>query len=165
LKNSFDTDLVKPFQPLVERIDQQITSFNGEKVHDGIQAARWCHDHNLIQQGYTILYETLLTYFVSAINEDPGDKIMRELASQASHIFNNHKPRDEWKDEARQHPDTVNKFFEIFQKKPELIKMREKLGTRRNDLNHCGLNDSPTSAQKLIDSLEGYIDEFEKFLG
>ena len=56
---------IKPLVPLFEHIRRSVSQFRGDSVHDGVKAAKWCLDHNLIQQGYSILQETLITYFVN----------------------------------------------------------------------------------------------------
>ena len=65
-------DLLPAFIPLLDRVRQKMVPFRGgDDVADGIQAARWCLEHNLIQQGYTILHETLITHCVKQIGGDP----------------------------------------------------------------------------------------------
>ena len=49
--NKFEAlETVQPFKPIFKRIKNQIDEFSGDTVHDGIQAANWCLDHNLFSK-------------------------------------------------------------------------------------------------------------------
>ena len=53
-------EVIKPFQPILQTLSEKTAPFSGETLSDGIRAAEWCLNHNMIQQGYTILQEVLI---------------------------------------------------------------------------------------------------------
>lgn len=52
---------IAPLKPLLENVKTAFSSFSDENVLNGISAARWCLEHKLIQQGITILRETIIS--------------------------------------------------------------------------------------------------------
>jgi len=163
-KVNLNTPLNKPLQPLFEKINKQLDVFPEKSVIDGIQAARWCLDHNLIQQGYTILQETLITYFVSKIGEDPENfqnkNLVRTLANQAVYIFFNGWGKDKEKKSPKE-KQIIIKFINFYEKNDQLIKYYHDLTGFRNDLNHCGFNTSPRSTKKIEEKLGELIVQIE----
>ncbi|MBW1705832.1 MAG: TIGR02221 family CRISPR-associated protein [Deltaproteobacteria bacterium] len=130
----------EPFQPVFKQIKEQISLFKGDSVMDGISAVRWCLDHNLIQQGYTILRETLISHFVSKIGENPRylKNKNRQIVNQAVTIYANNLSRKEWIKPAKDDPETTRKFIKYFKTQKELVKIYNDLSDSRNDLNHAG---------------------------
>lgn len=147
-----------PLKTILEKIHTQLQRFPGHFVKDGIQAARWCLEHNLIQQSYTILQETLITYFIHMIGENPEDfkNKNRAIANQAVIIFLTKKSFENWKREARENKSVVEKFLQFYRTRPELIKTYNDLTGFRNDLNHSGYSESPSN----IDKFEKRMDHF-----
>jgi CRISPR-associated Csx2 family protein len=59
------TSLIKPLAPLLQQLNTIATRFDHDNtVITGIESAKWCSEHNLVQQAYTILQETCITAFV-----------------------------------------------------------------------------------------------------
>jgi len=167
LRQALDTchsqHLLLPLQPLLKRVRQKLEPFRDDVVHDGIQAARWCLDHNLIQQGYTILQETLITFFVLQAHQDPAQKKNRELASQTVTIFLNSINESNRLPPAAHHPEIVNKFMAFLQNNWKLAEIFRNLSQSRNDLNHAGFV-SPRSADAFTTSLDNFIVKVEKVI-
>ncbi len=162
----FNNPLNSPLKTVLGRIKDQIYKFPGHFITDGIQAARWCMEHNLIQQSYTILQETLITYFVYKIGEDPENyqnkNINRILANQAVNIFINNRSKDKWKKEAQENIPVVDKFLKFYETQPELIKIYNNLTGFRNDLNHSGQSDQCKSAHKFSAKMPVFLDKVEE---
>jgi len=78
--------LLPALRPLLDRVSERVMLFQADPVQDGIQAARWCLEHNLIQQGYTILNETLITHCLARIGADPADSHVRGLILFAAKV-------------------------------------------------------------------------------
>jgi hypothetical protein len=51
----------KPLQPILQKVSNATGHFVTSDILNGIKAARWCYDHQLYQQGITILRETLVS--------------------------------------------------------------------------------------------------------
>jgi len=144
-----------------------LEQFEEKSVNDGIQAAKWCLNHNLIQQGYTILQETLITYFVTMIGENPenfdGKNINRTIANQAIYIFLGNTSEHKWKKEAKKNIHLTNKFISLYKKlRIDLLQTYRNLTDFRNDINHCGYNNKPKPAKTFENKLEEFIVDMEK---
>lgn len=162
LKQCEKNDLIEPLFPLLEKIDNRVSFFNGDDFQQGVQAAKWCLEHNLIQQGFTILEESLITHVVALAGFDPYIKLTREVAGQAMTIFSKNISEDRWKAPAVEHKEILNKFREIFQSQPEIPKRYLSIVDKRNDLNHGGCREEPLTASIFFQSLGQLIDNVEK---
>ena len=167
LEKSKDVDLVKPLHPLFEHISKQVAFYKGDIISDGIQAAKWCLEHNLIQQGFTILQEILITNFIIRTSEDPTDKKHRGIAASAISICQKNIPEDQWAGVAGRCPKITKQYNSLYKKEIELVEVLDGLTELRNDLNHAGFRDQPTKADvfskklgKLIDKTEHSFDSY-----
>ncbi|MGQ9921968.1 MAG: TIGR02221 family CRISPR-associated protein [Desulfobacca sp.] len=156
LAASPDPELLPPFKPLLYKLSQRLQGFTGETVRDGVQAARWCLEHNLIQQGITILQETLLTHFVLQAGGDPQQKKLRDLASQAVTIFLNNIDTAQWHTPAADHPEVIARHKAYFRENEEAAKVYRNLSQPRNDINHAGYV-QPQEAEALAAELARFI--------
>jgi CRISPR-associated DxTHG motif protein len=78
---------VKPLQPLLALLKEDVEPFSDDWAGNGFQAVKWCVKHNLIQQAFTILREIVVTRFVQMAGFDPENRDERELFSQIANIF------------------------------------------------------------------------------
>lgn len=157
-------DLYPPFVPLFERIASRLEAFDGSDLDSGLAAVRWCLDHRLIQQGFTLLEEVIFTHVVRAMGEDPLNTTLREICSQAFAILakNIEAAPEKWHPPAGNDPTTTLKMIECVRRYPELPKFLDQTRTYRNDLNHAGFNqnalkveDSERFARRLETILDG----------
>ena len=156
-------ELLPPFKPLLERIGSKLTPFTGDDpIVDGICSARWCLDHNLIQQGYTILREVLVSYMAGSAGADLKDRAQRELAPYAAKLFHKSTPEAEWTGNASANPSLTRGYLSIFRLKPALADLFSELGDLRNDLNHAGFKNPPKRAADFGPKLEKLIVSAEK---
>ncbi|WP_207679588.1 TM1812 family CRISPR-associated protein [Desulfonema magnum] len=152
-----------------------MSDFGGNLVGDGIHAARWCLEHNLIQQGYTILQETLVSYFVSGIDEKPEDlkdknrevsrkaARIRDISTQAVKICRDSLPENKWAKPAADHPEVTRKFLAFYGPRKELLEVFNKLSNYRNDLNHAGYRQNPMKSDSFEKNLAGLIKSIERY--
>ncbi len=163
--NRFETMKIdRPFKPIFERIKSQTDRFSGNAVPDGIQAAKWCLEHNLVQQGYTILQETLTTFFISGIGLNPKKRPCREMAGQAATIYRKKIPETDWKHPASANKATIRDFLTFYEKESKLLKVYWDLSSSRNDLNHAGWSDNPMSSEKFGDKLKNCIEKIRAIM-
>jgi hypothetical protein len=167
LKTALETyetvELVRPFKPVFKRIKEQVSRFPDDTFRNGIQAARWCLDHNLIQQGFTILQEVFITHIIGRLDGDVTDKDSRELVSQAMNIHKTGKPQEDWYKPARNDPQTVKKIAQLLSGYSEIMEAFEEVRNQRNDLNHAGNIVGPQKATKFNAKLRRSIDRFERY--
>lgn len=162
-------DLVKPFEPLLSRLKDKISSFQEEDpVRDGIHAAKWCLEHNLVQQGYTILQETVLTHLLqkARCGLPPHKREIREVAGQAVKIYREKLNKEQWRSPAKDHPDLTDSLLECIKcvnRTQDLVSLMDKLSARRNDLNHAGTTEGASEDWKAFKKdLESLIRDVEQ---
>lgn len=157
-----DTGLLPPFKPLFRMLGKQIETFKGDNLLDGIAAAEWCLQHNLVQQGATILREVMITYLLYTNGRDVNDSDEREYAAYAiSEAFRRVtepdliKPQEEAAGAATQ---KIDLYRRILDEKPRLVKIWGRLARVRNDLNHAGYVNDPMRAVKFSSQLPELIE-------
>lgn len=154
--------LIKPLTPLLEKLGDAVSKFSGDEVRDGITAARWCLEHNLTQQGFTLLQETMFTYILGqSTDESTSDIDRRNLVGKAVAIELDDKPFDEWDDTAKNNKVLINKIRGWLRPHKEMLDNLKNLSANRNDLNHAGMKGSPMAADKFDDKLINYLEVFE----
>lgn len=159
---------LKLFQPLLEPVKAIFARFTRSEIQNGLQAARWCLEKNLVQQGFTILQETIVSALV--INHSmakDGDDLKRDcrlLVTQAMKIYSGNISQSYWKEPASLNVKYVKELLERFEKTPELATCLSRLSQSRNDLNHAGMNNDATEANSFISALKERIEEAERCL-
>jgi CRISPR-associated Csx2 family protein len=166
LGQCFDQDLIRPLSPLLKRLQNAVSSFAGDEVRDGVAAARWCLEHNLIQQGFTLLQETMSTYVLLEITgEGASDKTQRSLVNKAVNIVSGNKQFNEWDPVAQKHRENTEKICGWMKDHDSFRKCLQDLTQNRNDLNHAGMREGFMSAEKFAENLSKYLKKFEEQLG
>ncbi|MEX2684742.1 MAG: TIGR02221 family CRISPR-associated protein [Candidatus Sigynarchaeota archaeon] len=149
---------IKPLSPLLGKIEAMLAPFVNGDINNGYAAVRWCIDHGLVQQGYTLLQETMIAGLVAA-RFGPGeilDRDKRELVAQALNIGCRAIPEHEWKDAARDHPDDVRA---ILQGLPAgFIEVFDAISQARNDINHGGFSPAAAKPASLESRLRDLLD-------
>lgn len=157
MANCARSDLLPAFRPLLDLVKQKVSLFQGEDVGDGIQAAKWCLEHNLIQQGYTILNETLITHCVRLVGGDPRNIRVRQLVGYAAKDPGKHRSDDVSSDVYPEHRVVLEDLWALFRRDPKLAKIMKNLSDRRNDLNHAGYRENAMKADRFEPYLENRI--------
>jgi CRISPR-associated Csx2 family protein len=144
LQGAREIDLPRPFRPLFGKLEQRLEAFGGSAVQDGLAAVRWCLDHNLVQQGYTILEEVLFGHVVEQAGGEVQNVSHRMAASQAFTVVSRKWVDDpcKWGDEGRKDPALTRKMIDCILAHGELHRTVERIRDRRNDLNHAGFTDN-----------------------
>jgi len=135
--NSVKTEisLIPMFLPLIEIIEEKINKLGLGELEEVITTAEWCLEHNLIQQGFTLLQEGIITYYIQKIERnDFTERKTREAVKDAiNKIIRNLEPTD-----------TLKIFQDKEQLEKEITSSKEVAGMfveiseYRNDLNHAG---------------------------
>jgi hypothetical protein len=140
LLDANEPGFVKALDPLLEKVGRKTGWFKDAAVDNGYAAVRWCIDHDLTQQGYTLLQETIVTDFQERTFDAPDvrDKGQREIVSQALTIEAKRLPQEQWKREARENPESVEKIRMAVCSHEGLAAAYNSLTEYRNDINHGG---------------------------
>ncbi len=153
-----------PLNPLLDKVQERLAAFDGDAIHDGLRAARWCLDHNLIQQGFTILQEFLVSYCVQQVGGDPLERHYRDIVTQAVNIHINKRPPEQWKSPASTHSDITRDLLSTFASQADLPKLLDALSECRNDLNHAAFRKSYRSAQDFRNKLQEFLEKSEELV-
>jgi len=145
-------EYLQPLQPLIEKIEEKVANFQKDDIRSGFAAVRWCIDYDLIQQGLTILQETVISMQILKhfSLEDVKDKNKRNLISKAINIKSREISEDKWKVK-NEEKEVLRNIMDALNQ--ELVKSYMALSTARNDINHAGFI-NPKSATKLKEDLE-----------
>lgn len=162
---------VSQLSPLVRMIEKKIAPFQNKTVLNGLSAVDWCIDHNLIQQGYTFLQETLKSYIVEKIYgiQHLNDNSFRHLAHIAlnggnSRSLRNILRRTNIKLNENGSPIIPDKTRELRTEVHPIISTYQKFTGdegSRNDISHCGYTDYARTAKELEDELIELRDEIK----
>ncbi len=154
-----ESGAIPPLKELLQLMGSALDDFSNDDVRDGIAAARFCGKHNLVQQGYTILTETLITCLVRRAGGDVFDRDQREAASNAFGIFEKSSDGD---------PVDTHGFtlacLDILRRLSDPPKVFRGLTETRNDLNHAGWRKKPLSADTFDKKLAADIDRAERLI-
>lgn len=160
-----NSDLLNPFRILLEKVKQKIAVFQSPKkadessiINNLFNAVQWCIDHNLTQQGFTLLQEGIFTITLVKLGLDHSNKTNRMVVSSCFKAYK--LPQEEWKDAAANYPELANNMIngtDLFTKL-DVSNIMITLTNLRNDLNHGGFgtnsSDSKVFATQLKDIFE-----------
>ncbi len=166
----------KPIKDLVAAISAKINKFEkkqtkGSKlrvvIKNALNAVQWCIDHNLTQQGFTLLQEGIISILISATDKDYHNDKYRMAVSAAFTCYK--KPRAEWwGDDA--HKNKIHSLVSHPKHKALLhlfnpdectenldnILLYKSISICRNSLNHAGYTDNKTPAELQNDLVKYY---------
>lgn len=72
---------LSPLTELLEKIKLRVNGYQEDDVRNGILAAEWCLNSNLIQQGITLLQEFIITICLSQLKFDYQNRPYRVISS------------------------------------------------------------------------------------
>jgi CRISPR-associated Csx2 family protein len=147
LKLDFE-GLIAPLIPLIDKIEQKIDKFNNNDINNGFEAVNWCIQHNLIQQGITILQENIISFLVHKQDLDIRKKLNRDLISGSFYILQKNAPFEQWKDECKENEELVNKII-ADDLTIKLLENYKNLESYRNDINHAGYLETAMKSSKF----------------
>lgn len=149
------------FKDLMHVLQQGLDDFRGDEVSDGIASARWCLRHNLIQQGLTILQETLVSHLATSAGLDPHDRSVREIGPGSVVCVN--KDEKDWTGKSAQCVEITRQYIETLRETPNLRKLFKKpwnkLKAYRNDVDHAGYTQNPKGAREFEAALQDAIEK------
>ena len=158
-KISKDKGIPRPLQEILKRVDTEIADFSSESFGNLVHAIKWCERYGMIQQGYTLCQESIVTYLCQKFADmNPCEGRVNNII-----VWNIEKERE--KNRAKEYRDYwssllglgKNKVHEESSWRGELGKHREltrawlaqewvsdfrikfnKIRNKRNQLNHAG---------------------------
>lgn len=160
LSENMTVDFVRPLVPLLQHVEKQVYAFNGDSTQDGIQAARWCMNHGMIQQGFTILQETIVSFIVKQCGRDEFCLNQRTIVSSLVGVLLKGTPESKWEGKLKnkEFADQVAEYREIIKQQPFIAKIWQELTDCRNDMNHAGYRKQKLSHKKFEPKLNNLIE-------
>jgi CRISPR-associated Csx2 family protein len=153
IKTLSNSNFIPPFKPIIDLIHKKTERFNVSKdIMNGFVSVEWCIDHNLIPQGYTMLQESIFTYYCHLAGLDFKLKDNRDLVLNAFHNINHNKIEKN------------RNVFEIMNIIPkEMASLYESMTQDRNDISHGGFTRFESS-KNLKDKLKRNFEKCKNIL-
>lgn len=149
--------------PIIDSIADILKPYSKKSVQNLILAVEWCIDHNLTQQGITLLQEALITIVMEGSALDHSDIKSRKIVGDLVHMLARGIPQSSWRDELKENITLLRPVMR-FSEMDRLSSVYANLSKLRNDINHAGFtDDTPASAFK--EKLKGYHRDCKEFLG
>lgn len=156
--------LIKPVKPLLEKMSSELKTFKNNEHKNMLKVVKWCCEHNLIQQGITILQEGVVTFLCDRYGLNRIDvDIDREVINQASAIKVKNIPFEYWGKEAKKKEQLVRRLLEedYFGK---VAKFLYSMVDTRNDINHGGWRRAPAKPKTIEKNLKEFLKEAEQLI-
>ena len=155
--NNIKENLISPLTPILDKIENKLFPFDkNDNLMNGFNAVSWCIDNNLIQQGYTILQENIISLVCEEVKIEKEDKKNRNIVSSCFTIKKNEIEKEEWSGDAS----TFSETTELILEKSKIIEILKSdyynLSNIRNDINHFGYSENTMKPEKLKKSLYNY---------
>ncbi len=128
---------VKALGPLFQKVSETIEPYGINNIKNGFFAVQWCIENGLIQQGITMLQETIVTYALERIGEDRRDVKKRQAFSSFVYLISTNREFDSL---SPQDKEIVNIFSSLKDDSTMslLMEVFTTLRDYRNDINHGG---------------------------
>lgn len=159
-----DAAMPDPLRRILLSIKDEVAGFKSDSMGNIIQALEWCKRYRLVQQGYTLCQEGLVTVACNKYAfENPykdgrkqeNDRNYRDFWATVFGIADNVSEAD-WKGRLAENPQLARRFFSMDWVKQIRLFYRA-LTTSRNQVNHGGFVDKATS-QKIIGDFVTIVD-------
>lgn len=149
---------MSPLVHLLGKIEDKMMGFGDDDIKNGLEAVKWCIEHNMTQQGYTILREIILTWLAGKHYGYESDELYnrnkRELFGSGLYCVD--LPEEKWKPEELKSNrnkikvENIRKIDNI----TELKKIFVDLGEYRNDINHAGWREDAKEIKDILKNFE-----------
>lgn len=150
-------------KPILERVKKKLANFQSENTKNGFAVVEWCIENGLIQQGFTFLQETAVSYVVESVygKNELFNYAYRDAANTALNGFNKRKDRDNpMETETRAMRAFVRTKVDLM---PNYKKLTGSSGLR-NDINHAGFKEHYASANDLRNELKNIYSTIKQIL-
>lgn len=165
LVKSQDKEYIAPLPPIIDQIQDTLSEFKVATIdkpvryHNGYQAALWCFEHQLYQQAFTILDESITTHFCDYLGMDK--QIYSQRKAAGAFLRHGCYKEDDWKDEdlndVRQKAKTASSKPGVGKFVFNIQSISNWIHGKRNTYNHASMGRDDSLTQKDIDELKKKI--------
>lgn len=163
-----------PFKEIKEKIIDKVKDYKQEDVLNGFRAVKYCIDFDLVQQGITLLIESIISKVIVDIGVKAKEKLtnykvrnvvsvclQKESIDQVNidDFLNKREKEYETKKQKKiiEYSSYRESIFNLSYKKDLTNKVFSELSERvRNDINHAGYRNEPIESNDFISKLEYY---------
>lgn len=140
--------------PLIDKIKEKLAPFNSQdSIINGFHVVKLCLDYGWIQQAYTVLIETTVSYILNFENLDWQEEKYRNILNSCFVILKGRIQEEAWKGDAFEEKSITKTLLNC-----NLVKILQNdfidLIACRNDINHAGIRQNPMSAKTLQNKIE-----------
>jgi hypothetical protein len=161
--NEVDKDFIKPFSPIIKKIEESFSCFSGKESGGlAIAAARWCFNNKMYQQAVTILQEGVVTFFCQRHNLNIKVEEERKNVNSAFYILSLKQRGELYAEDISSIIETI--LADEYLKDKNIVADFVKLNKIRNDVDHSGMREDPKTSKSIISNIEKCLDSFEKIL-
>lgn len=155
-----EEDLLPPMRPVLDALKRQFEDYPDADTLNGVRAARWCQKHGMMQQGITLLQETV----ISRLALDERLKALpvlkrRKLTSILMNVLGKGLEEKKWENEAAENLELSRVLAADWGR---YASSYERLSNIRNDINHGGTLEGACSAQRIKEIFEESLFFFEQ---
>lgn len=157
-----ENNTIKALTPLLADIEKSTSKFDTtDNLKIGLAQIEWCIEKDLIQQAYTALDETMITYACRRYNYEETSKEREKVVTVALVLKGNKKPKSEWRVDGQY----LEKIEELVEKlEEEYARLYNEVKTMRNDLNHFGFTNDHYDSNDFIREIKKLYESFRNYL-
>lgn len=162
LKDKIEKDsakkYLKPFKYILNNLCSIITDVGEKNIDIHLKIVELCYENELIQQGLTILEESIITYILESMNLDAIDKNNRKIPTDIAYKIMNREflsPEEYLTQEENKYIETLG---------VEIFELLYNISGIRNDINHCGYRNSASDAIKFKDNLYNFLTKAKEII-
>jgi CRISPR-associated Csx2 family protein len=148
--------ILPTFLPLIDVIQEKLDKikFNEKGLEETLSTAEWCLEHNLIQQGFTLLQEGIITFYLKQIGlKEVANRDNRKAVADAiNYIVRNVSETDT----LRKFPHK-EKLYSIIKSSNSIAELFTQISEYRNDLNHAGWTNNSHEPDDFERKLKEFI--------
>ncbi len=139
-------NIITPLNPIVEKIKNSISDFKKqEDVKNMLYAVIWCLEKNLVQEGFTLLQEGILSTFL--LSDDYEDEKKRNFISGYLNQYKSGKFENTRFNLPISEVIILEKTLSENPKITEWADIFSQITEIRNDINHAGIRQNPMKAK------------------
>ncbi|GAB4343889.1 MAG: hypothetical protein OHK0038_24020 [Flammeovirgaceae bacterium] len=152
LKEIKKINFITPLQMILILIEKKVEKYDKNQILNGFIAVEFCIEHELIQQGITLLQEMILTFLITKYDEKQINNIdLRNAFSSALSIIENNIDETKWKG----NKELLKTLIELSYIK-QFSPIYSRIGRHRNSINHAGFTNNISAKDFKIVLKEEY---------
>ncbi|MBM9520560.1 TIGR02221 family CRISPR-associated protein [Desulforhopalus vacuolatus] len=157
-------DNILPLAPIFKQITQFFAEYEDKSLFNGLRAAKWCAEINLIPQGFTLLQESIVSIELEPHRQRLEEEGLTEAKRQRefiSALLGVKDSPDDWKNDLKTFQETAQSIHEEWSK--DFLQKYERITSCRNRVNHGGTDpDNKLDSNKITTDLEILTSEILK---